>query len=313
MKQPSDSLPGTSSLRERLLDAGVETMRKSYYPSLQAQLRHLREKERYLQEKSQALERMVEELERAKREIAALNQDLEQRVNLRTKELELANQELEAFTSMASHDLRAPLRHVLSFAELLQRSSADVLKEPAKTYLCQIHERVLHMQSLLGDLLAFSKAGRAELHRAPVDLGKLINDILGELQVDTAQRQIAWEVEQLPIVQGDRNLLHQVLFNLVSNALKYTRSKTETRIHIGSQDRGFAHIILVRDNGVGFDPLQVDKLFQPFHRLHSEEEFPGTGMGLAIVARIISRHGGRVWAEAKLGEGAAFYFTLPKS
>lgn len=311
MKPRSETIPNRMALREKLLGAGLETMRKSYYPALQEQLKQLQDKEQYLQEKSAALLRMVSELEQARREIEKLNQELEERVALRTCELQATNQELEAFTYMVSHDLQAPLRHISSFAKLLQRSREVPLTENNQYYTEQIIGSVTKMASLIKDLLNFSKAGRSALNRVEVDLGQLVREVQGELQADWPGRDIVWEIEELPVVNADCALLRQVLVNLISNALKYTQTRSQTRIHVGTQESGTEHVLFIRDNGVGFDPQQSTRLFQPFQRLHSEQQFSGTGIGLASVARIISRHGGRVWAEGSLGEGACFCFALP--
>jgi light-regulated signal transduction histidine kinase (bacteriophytochrome) len=168
------------------------------------------------------------------------------------------------------------------------------------------------MSSLIRDLLNFSKAGRATLNRVQVDLGELAREVQRELQADWPERDIVWEIEELPVAKADRTLLRQVLVNLISNALKYTQTRSQTRIHVGTQQSDTEHVVFIRDNGVGFDPQGASRLFEPFQRLHSEQEFSGSGIGLASVARIILRHGGRVWAEATMGEGACFFFALPK-
>jgi light-regulated signal transduction histidine kinase (bacteriophytochrome) len=226
--------------------------------------------------------------------------------------LQAANQELEAFTYMVSHDLQAPLRHISSFAKLLQRAQEIPLDENNKYYTDQIIGSVTKMAALFGDLLNFSKAGRAALNRVEVDLGELTREVQRELQADWPERDIVWEIEELPMAKADRTLLRQVLVNLISNALKYTQTRSQTRIHVGTQRSDTEHVMFIRDNGVGFDPQEASRLFQPFQRLHSEQEFSGSGIGLASVARIILRHGGRVWAQATPGEGACFFFALPK-
>ncbi|HEX2973783.1 MAG TPA: ATP-binding protein [Tepidisphaeraceae bacterium] len=306
MKPRSKKMPNRMELREQLLGAGLESMRKSYYPALQEQLKQL-------QEQSAALLRMVRELEQARREIEQLNQELEARVVLRTRELQATNQDLEAFTYMVSHDLQAPLRHISSFAKLLQHAQETPVKESNKFYTDQIIGSAAKMASLIRDLLNFSKAGRAALHRAAVDLGEMVREVQQELQADWPGRDIVWQLGPFPVVNADRALLRQVLLNLIANALKYTQTRSQSRIHVGAQASDTEHVVFVRDNGVGFDPQAARQLFQLFQRLHSAEEFSGSGIGLASVARIISRHGGNVWAEASLGQGACFFFSLPKS
>ena len=251
-------------------------------------------------------------LRQSEEQVLRLNAELEHRVNLRTAELEAANKELEAFSYSVSHDLRAPLRHVEGFIEMLQSKAGSGLDGECQGFLRTIARSARQMNQLIDDLLAFSRMGRTELFQTSIDMERLVESARHELDRDSLGRTIVWSIGPLPQVVGDPATLRQVALNLISNALKYTRPRLDPRIEIGAEENEIETIFFIRDNGVGFNPQYLGKLFNVFQRLHSTAEFEGTGIGLAIVQRIIARHGGRTWAEGRIDEGATFYFTIPK-
>jgi K+-sensing histidine kinase KdpD len=232
----------------------------------------------------------------------------------RAAELEAANKELESFSYSVSHDLRAPLRHVAGYAELLQKQSSASLDEKGRRYMAMILEASKRMGNLIDDLLGFSQIGRAEARKTAVSLDQIVREVIAELRQDTKDRDITWTVGALPVCYGDRSMLKVVLMNLLSNAVKFTRIRTEGKIEIGCASGKDNQIeVFVADNGAGFDGQYVDKLFGVFQRLHRAEEFEGTGIGLATVQRIIHRHGGEVRAQGTVDHGATFYFSLPRA
>ena len=234
-------------------------------------------------------------------------------LTLRSQELARSNAELDAFAYMVSHDLRAPLRHIDGFLELLQTSTGKMLNAQSRHYMDTISEAAQKMGLLIDNLLSFSRMGRHAMSFQQVALEPLVREVIHELEPDAAGRTIEWRVGDLPEVRGDAAMLRMVLDNLIANALKFTRPRQQARIEIGAlPGQGAGATIFVRDNGVGFDMAYRDKLFGVFQRLHRAEEFEGTGIGLANVRRIITRHGGRTWAEGKPDQGAAFFFSLPQ-
>jgi light-regulated signal transduction histidine kinase (bacteriophytochrome) len=228
-------------------------------------------------------------------------------------DLESSNKELEAFAYSVSHDLRAPLRHILGYTELLQKKMSSVADEKSNRYLVTIQDSAKRMGNLIDDLLAFSRIGRAETQKTHVSMAQLVKEALTEVRQDAEGRNVAWKVGALPDFYGDRSMLRLVLVNLISNAIKFTRTRAQAEIEIGCADGNPDELVVfVRDNGVGFDMQYVSKLFGVFQRLHESTAFEGTGIGLATVQRIIHRHGGKVWAEGVIDGGATFYFSTPK-
>jgi signal transduction histidine kinase len=247
----------------------------------------------------------------AVRRLRMENAELTKRVRERTAELEAANKDLELFCSSVSHDLRAPLRHIDGFSSLLNVRFADQMPTEAQRLLGCVSTSVRRMGQLVDDLLRFSRMGRVRLSRRSVSISEIVRELLEEFEKERADRSVNIQLGELPDCMGDGPLLRQVFVNLLSNAFKFTRHKDKATIEVGCRREGDEKVYFVRDDGAGFDMHHADKLFGVFQRLHSEKEFEGTGVGLSIVQRIIQRHGGRIWAEAKAGKGAAFYFTLP--
>lgn len=258
------------------------------------------------------LHAQIEARQRGEREIRRLNEELEERVEQRTRELKEANGELEAFTYSVSHDLRAPLRHMDGFSRILQQEYGTQLPQEARHYLDRVRSATTHMSRLVEDLLQLSRLGRQAPQRRAVALAELLEQARAEvLEATTQARAIDWQIEELPEAEVDSNLFHQVLVNLLSNAVKFSRNQERPVIQVGSRAEKGETIIFVRDNGAGFDPRFADKLFGVFQRLHRQDEFEGTGIGLATAQRIVHKHGGRIWAESQPGHGATFYFTVP--
>jgi light-regulated signal transduction histidine kinase (bacteriophytochrome) len=249
----------------------------------------------------------------AQDQVRRMNEMLEQRVAARTCELESANRELEAFTYSVSHDLRAPLRHIMGFVEILEKEAAAELTDAQRRHLFTIGGAARRMAELIEDLLAFSRIGRSEVQKVTVDMLTLVMEALDDLRHETKDRIISWKIQDLPMVTVDRSLMRQALVNLLSNAIKFTSKRNRAVIEIGTEPgRKDEDTIYIRDNGVGFNPRYAQKIFGVFERLPNVDEFEGTGIGLANVQRIIRRHGGRVWALGKVDSGAIFYFTLPR-
>jgi two-component system, sensor histidine kinase and response regulator len=253
------------------------------------------------------LQQEVIERARVAGEIAKLNMALEQR----NEDLIAANEDLEAFGHSVSHDLRMPLRHIHAYISMLEETASKKLDVEERRQFNVIRDAARRMGQLIDDLLAFSRIGRTEIKAEQINNEAVVQETIAEMQTDLKDRRILWTIEPLPAVTGDLGLLRQVWANLLANAVKYTRPRAEAQIKISGVAQDNEAIFSVADNGVGFDPAYADRLFGVFQRLHSEKQFEGTGVGLANVRRIVQRHGGRTWADAKQNEGAVFYFSLP--
>jgi PAS domain S-box-containing protein len=238
-------------------------------------------------------------------------EDLNRRLKQHVVRLELANEEMETFSFSVSHDLKAPLRHMRGFMELLEKRMEGQLDEKGRHYAVMISDPAKKMEYLITDLLSLARLGRLELQKQEVNIGNLAKEIVDQLSEETFGRNITWKLGELPVVHGEDSLLKLVLFNLISNAVKFTRTRPRAEIEIGCRKDESEDVFFIKDNGVGFNMDHVDRLFGVFQRLHPEEEFEGTGIGLANVRRIIALHEGRTWAEGSVGQGATFYFTIP--
>ena len=263
--------------------------------------------ERELLDSRDGLHKEVIERRAREEQIRELNEQLEKR----SAELEASNKELEAFAYSISHDLRAPLRHMVGFSELLQEHAVTALDEKSQRYTTTILDAAKRMGALIDDLLAFSRIGRAETRASIVSLRSLTNEVVEEMRPDMAGRTVTWRIGDLPDLYCDSSMLRIVFVNLIANAIKFTRPRERAEVEIGSLEDTRGVVVFVRDNGVGFDMKYSNKLFRVFQRLHRSEEFEGTGIGLATVQRIIQRHGGSVWAEGSVSGGATFFLAFP--
>lgn len=258
-----------------------------------------------------AFNQMLTQIEEQNQELNEFNQKLEQKVNERTTELEAAYKELEGFSYSVSHDLRAPLRAINSYSKIIQEEYINSLDEDAKKYLGSIQSNSYKMGLLIDDLLSFSKLGKKEIKKSKVNIEEMVKNVIKEITTSDNYHAVV-KVNDLPEAMADYSLINQVWINLISNALKYSKKKEHPEVIIGSIISHNETTYFIKDNGAGFDMEYYNKLFGVFQRLHDSHEFEGTGIGLAIVNRVVTKHGGKVWAEGKLGEGATFYFTLPK-
>jgi signal transduction histidine kinase len=294
--------------REILLRAKVETGLRRAQEMLGVKLEGQRAELGHVMEDLHA---QIRARAQAEEEVHQLNADLGHRVRQRTAELEEINRELEAFSYSVSHDLRAPLRHLDGFSRILQQTYGEQLPDGAQHYLERIRGAAKHMAELVEDLLQLARVGRHLTRRELHPLRALVDEARKEIEPECVERDIRWEIGALPELDVDPGLFRLVFTNLLSNAVKFTRGRQVTTIEVGSFDGDGMSTIFVRDNGAGFDPRHADKLFGVFQRLHRQDEFEGTGIGLATVHRIVQKHGGRVWAESELNRGACFYFSVP--
>jgi len=258
------------------------------------------------------LKEEIDERRRAEEKIKKFNKELEKKIAERTAELIEANKELESFSYSVSHDLRAPLRHIIGFSEMLKNEMSSDISQKGTIYIDFITESSEKMSTLINSLLDFSRMSRADIHPVRIDMNDLLKKAIKELGPDISGQDIEWEIEKMPEGYGDRSLLLQVMINLVSNAVKYSGKKETSLIKIGATVwENNSVLYFVKDNGAGFDMKYANKLFGVFQRLHREMDFEGIGIGLALVHRIIKRHGGKIWAESEIDKGATFYFSLP--
>jgi light-regulated signal transduction histidine kinase (bacteriophytochrome) len=248
----------------------------------------------------------VTEIKRAEEEIRALNESLKQQA----ADLTASNKELEAFSYSVSHDLRAPLRNIDGFSQALLEDYSPKLDEKGKDFLNRVRAATQRMGGLIDDLLQLSVTMRKEMKREPVDLSRLAHSVINELKEAEPERQVDVVIKEKALVSGDARLLREMLVNLLGNAWKFTSQRSPAKIEFGQTEKSGERLFFVKDNGAGFDMKYADKLFIPFQRLHSVTEFAGNGIGLAIVKRIIERHGGSIWAEGEAEKGATFYFKL---
>ena len=264
-----------------------------------------------LAEANEFLRVEIAERQRAEEGILKLNSELEQRILDRTAELRIANQELETFTYSIAHDLRAPLRQIHGYVQILEEEYVSAIPAEGRPYFKRIGERAQSMEQMVQGLLNLSIISKQDFNFEEIDLNLLVNEVVASIKSEVGNRTIEWKIENLPIVLCNPGLMRQVFANLLSNAIKYTQLRNKTVIDIGQTKINDEPVFYIRDNGVGFSMEHINRLFGVFQRLHRSEDFEGTGIGLALVARIIAKHGGRVWAEGKVDQGATFYFTVP--
>ena len=299
-------------LEKKKLEEECKLWEEALHNTLDELEKKVEERTAELSKANLLLKQEISERRQAEEEIRKLNEELEQRVFQRTAELESANKELESFSYSVSHDLRAPLRAIGGFSKILFEDSADKLDDEGKRLLNIIQGNTEKMENIIDDLLALSRIGRKDVELSDIDMHELAKAVFDEVKAVNPERKLQFNVKPLPPAHGDKGMIRQVFFNLLSNAIKFTKPKEVSVVEVGGYADGSRNMYYVKDNGVGFDMQYANQLFGAFQRLHSDEEFEGTGIGLAIVKRIVNRHDGKIWAEGKENEGATFYFTIPK-
>jgi light-regulated signal transduction histidine kinase (bacteriophytochrome) len=298
-------------LEKKKLEEECKLWEEALHNTLDELEKKVEERTAELSKANLLLKQEISERRQAEEEIRKLNEELEQRVHQRTTQLEATNKELESFCYSVSHDLRAPLRAINSFSQILFGEYLDKLDDEGKRLLHIIRGNTDKMAELIDDLLALSRIGRRDIELSDIDMDKLIQAVSNEIETASSEKNLQINLKPLPPARGDEGMIRQVFVNLIANAIKFTRSRKAAMIEVGGYAKESGNVYYVRDNGIGFDMQYIDKLFGAFQRLHSGEEFEGTGIGLAIVKRIINQHGGKVWAEGRENEGATFYLTLP--
>jgi signal transduction histidine kinase len=258
-----------------------------------------------------AFNEMLEQIQQRDSTLREFNETLEQKVRDRTKQLESVNKELEGFSYSVSHDLRAPLRAIIGYAAMLEEDYADKLDDEAKRITTVIRNNTVKMGQLIDDLLAFSRMSRQDMAKARVDMSVVVNEVKESLATQFDFNRIHWQIQPLPVVPANANMIKQVWVNLISNAIKYSSKREIAQVDIGTFPQNGHMVFFVKDNGAGFNQQYAEKLFKVFQRLHSATEYEGTGIGLALVEKIITKQGGSVWAEGEVDKGACFYFSLP--